>query len=93
MLDRVQSAYRELEHRPVTRRNRAGAWLAILTCPCHVGVAIILTSGTAVGGWLAAQGAWLYAAFTGAFALGLWLLFRRDTTCVQCEAGVREEPS
>ena len=31
-----------LERRPVTRRNRFGALVAILTCPCHVGVAIIL---------------------------------------------------
>lgn len=86
MLDELQIKYRELEQRPLSWRNRAGVWLAILTCPCHVGVAIALTSGTAMGGWLVSQGAWLYAGFTAAFALGLWLLFRRDAdACRRCE--------
>ena len=61
------------------------ALVAILTCPCHVGVAIILLSGTAVGGWLAAQRAWLYVLFTFLFVGGLLLLFRRDPAdCDRC---------
>jgi len=75
----------EVERRPVSRRNRLGALLAILTCPCHIGVAIILLSGTAVGGWLAAQRAWLYVLFTLLFVGGLVLLFRRgDAACDRC---------
>jgi MFS family permease len=65
-------------NRPLTRRNRAGAIVAMLTCPCHVGVATILLSGTAIGGWLAAERAWMYALFTALFAAGLAILFRRD---------------
>jgi cytochrome c biogenesis protein CcdA len=75
----------EVERRPVSRRNRFGALLAILTCPCHVGVAAILLSGTAVGGWLAAERAWLYVVFTALFVAGLVLLFRRDRAeCDRC---------
>jgi cobalamin biosynthesis protein CobD/CbiB len=71
-----------LENQPLTRRNRVGALVALLTCPCHLGVAIILLSGTAVGGWLASQRAWLYMLFTAAFATGLVTLFRRvPQTC------------
>jgi MFS family permease len=71
-----------VESQPLTRRNRLGALVAILTCPCHLGVAIILLSGTAVGGWLTTQRAWLYLFFTGAFVGGLVTLFRRvPQTC------------
>ena len=65
-------------NRPLSRRNRAGAMLAMLTCPCHVGVAMILLSGTAVGGWLAAERAWMYALFTLLFAAGLAVFLRSD---------------
>jgi hypothetical protein len=65
-------------NRPLSRLNRAGAVVAMLTCPCHVGVAMILLSGTAVGGWLAAERAWMYAIFTALFAIGLAIFFRPD---------------
>jgi cytochrome c biogenesis protein CcdA len=75
-----------LERRPLTRRNHLGAFVAMLTCPCHLGVALALTSGTAIGGWLAAQRAWLYALLTLAFAAGLVALFRRDSSaCDRCQ--------
>ena len=75
-----------VEQRPLTGRNRLGALIAILTCPCHVGVAIILLSGTAVGGWLAARQEWLYVLFALAFAGGLVVLFRRDpNACDRCQ--------
>jgi MFS family permease len=71
-----------VEARPLARRNRVGAVVAILACPCHLGVAIILLSGTAVGGWLASQRAWLYVLLTAAFVGGLVALFRRaPDTC------------
>jgi hypothetical protein len=86
MLIRFSKLLANVERRPVTRRNRLGALVAILTCPCHVGVAIILLSGTALGGWLAAQRLWLYAIFTAAFVGGLVLLFRPDSSaCDRCE--------
>jgi hypothetical protein len=48
-------------------------------------VAAILLSGTAVGGWLASQRAWLYTLFTILFVGGLVLLFRRDLAdCNRC---------
>ncbi len=65
-------------NRPLSRRNRLGAIVAMLTCPCHVGVATILLSGTAIGGWLAAERAWIYAIFTALFAIGLAIFFRSD---------------
>jgi hypothetical protein len=64
--------------RPLSRLNRTGAVVAMLTCPCHVGVATILMGGTAIGGWLAAERAWMYAIFTALFAIGLAIFFRRD---------------
>ena len=85
MLTAIRQWIARVERRPVSRRNRIGALVAILTCPCHVGVAIILLSGTAVGGWLATQRAWLYILFTVLFAGGLVLLFRRDPAdCDRC---------
>lgn len=72
-------------NRPLTRRNRSGAILAILTCPCHLGVAVILLSGTALGGWLAAERAWLYVVMTALFVAGLVVFFRPDPTCKRCE--------
>jgi cytochrome c biogenesis protein CcdA len=72
--------------RPLTRRNHAGAMIAMLTCPCHLGVAIALTSGTALGGWLVTERAWLAALLTVAFAFGLMTLFRRDSqACDRCD--------
>ena len=64
MLALIRQWIANVERRPVSRSNRLGALVAILTCPCHVGVAIILLSGTAIGGWLASQRAWLYMLFT-----------------------------
>ena len=65
-------------NRPLSRRNRLGAIVAMLTCPCHVGVATILLSGTAIGGWLVAERAWMYALFTALFAIGLAIFFRPE---------------
>ena len=85
MLALIRRWIANVERRPVSRSNRLGALVAILTCPCHVGVAIILLSGTAVGGWLASQRAWLYMLFTILFVVGLVLLFRRDPAhCNRC---------
>lgn len=85
MWTRTKSWLSEVERRPLTRRNRLGALVAILTCPCHLGVTVALLSGTAVGGWLAAEQAWLYVLLTAAFVGGLVILFRRDASaCDRC---------
>jgi mercuric ion transport protein len=62
----------------MTARNKAGAILAILTCPCHVVMLVFVLAGTAAGAWLAAIREWLYLAFTLLFLTGLWLMFRPD---------------
>jgi hypothetical protein len=85
MAARVRDWISELERRPVTRRNRIGVWLAILTCPCHAGWLIVLTGGTALGAVLTEWGPWLYAAFGAAFLGSLVLTFGRDrSTCTEC---------
>ena len=84
-MSRARRWVTDLERRPVTRTNRLGVWLAIMTCPCHAGWLIVLTGGTALGAGLAAWGMWLYAFFGVAFLTSLWLLFRRDpTSCARC---------
>jgi hypothetical protein len=85
MVSHARAWLTDLERRPVTRTNRIGVWLAILTCPCHAGWLVVLTGGTALGANLAAWGLWLYAFFGLAFVGSLWLLFRRDqSTCARC---------
>lgn len=79
MLDTVRATLR----REMTGRNKAGALLAILTCPCHALMLVFLFAGTAVGSWLAAIQAYLLLAFTVAFMVGIWLMFRRSATA--CE--------
>ena len=75
MLDTLRSALR----RQMTRHNKAGAILVMLTCPCHAAMLMILLAGTAVGSWLAAVKAYLYLGFTVLFMIGLWLMVRRNT--------------
>jgi hypothetical protein len=85
MIARARTWLRDLERRPVTRANRLGVWLAILTCPCHAGWLVALTAGTAAGASLAAWRGWLYALFGAAFVISLYLLFRRDpAACDRC---------
>ena len=78
MFFRPRAWLNEIQQRPVTKRNRLGVWLAILTCPCHAGWLLVLTGGTAVGAWLARAGPWLYGLFGAAFLVSLWVAFGRD---------------
>jgi hypothetical protein len=64
--------------RSLSRRNRAGAWLAILTCPCHGAFVLYLLAGTAFGTALFAYRGWMYAALAVAFVAGLWMMCRPD---------------
>ena len=74
MLESIRATLR----REMTGRNKAGAILAILTCPCHAAMLVIVLAGTAVGSFQA----YLYLGFTLVFAVGLWLMVRRsNATC------------
>ena len=70
---------RQWGRRSLSRRNRAGAWLAMLTCPCHGALVLYLLAGTAFGSLLFAYRGWMYAGLAVAFVAGLWLMFRRDS--------------
>jgi hypothetical protein len=70
-----------LAPRPLSRRNKAGAWLAMLTCPCHGAMLLYLGVGTAWGATLFAHQEWLYGGLGAAFVVGLWLFVRREGTC------------
>jgi hypothetical protein len=68
---------REALYREMSRQNKLGAILVMLTCPCHAVMLTFVLGGTAVGSWLVAVRAYLYLAFTLAFLFGLWLMVRR----------------
>ena len=74
----VAAALRRWARRQMTPRNRAGAWLAILTCPCHGALLLYLLAGTTFGSVLLAYRTWMYAALAAAFVAGLWLMIRPD---------------
>src|SRR5512143_3931491 len=72
--------------REMTGKNKAGAILAVLTCPCHAVMLIFLLTGTAVGSWLVAVQAYLYLGFSLLFLFGLWLMVRRATGPCETDA-------
>lgn len=65
----------------MSKRNKMGALLAILACPCHIVMLGFLLTGTAIGTWLLTVRAYLLLAFTLAFLFGLWLMVRPDPSC------------
>jgi hypothetical protein len=67
--------------REMSGRNKLGALLAILTCPCHVVMLGFLLTGTAVGTWLLAVRAYVILVFALLFLFGLWLMVRPDPSC------------
>ena len=62
-------------------RNKFGALLAILTCPCHVVMLGFVLTGSAIGTWLVAVRAYVILVFTLLFLFGLWLMVRPDPSC------------
>ena len=80
------ASIRAILFREMTPRNKFGAWLMILTCPCHVVMIIFLLGGTAIGGVLAAFRAWVFLAFSLAFLLGLWLTVRKHVAACETDA-------
>jgi hypothetical protein len=79
--------------RTLSRRNKLGAWVAMLTCPCHGVMLLYLGLGTAWGATLFAYREWLYGALGVAFVAGLWLFLRRDATCAIDQAQPHVERS
>jgi MerE protein len=67
--------------REMSGRNKAGALLALLTCPCHVVMLGFILAGTAIGSWLLVARAYLILGFTLLFLFGLWLMVRPDPSC------------
>jgi hypothetical protein len=73
----IRSALR----REMSGRNKLGALLAVLTCPCHVVMLGFILAGSAIGTWLLAVRAYLILGFTLLFLFGLWLMVRPDPSC------------
>jgi hypothetical protein len=77
----MMSWLKQVMYRELTFRNKAGAYIAMLTCPCHVGMLLLLTGGTVVGTWLGRYNAILYAVAAVLFIFGVWLMFRPGKSC------------
>jgi hypothetical protein len=84
------TALRATLRREMTRQNKAGAILVMLTCPCHAVMLLFVLTGTAIGTWLAAVRAYLYLTFTLLFLVGLWLMVRRGSAACADGACQRE---
>ena len=82
---------RQWSRRKLTRRNRAGAWLAMLTCPCHGAFVLYLATGTAFGSVLLAYRTWMYAALAAAFVAGLWLMVKPDANACALEGQAHDD--
>ena len=72
--------------REMTPRNKAGAILAVLTCPCHIVAVVFLFAGSALGTWLAAVRGYLIAIFALAFLFGVYLMVRPDPNACDVDA-------
>jgi hypothetical protein len=75
------SRLKQAMNRELTRRNKAGAYLAMLTCPCHITMLLFLSAGTVVGTWLGRYNSLLYAMAAGLFVFGVWTMFRPGKSC------------
>lgn len=68
-------------YRELTFQNKAGAYIAMLTCPCHVVMLLFLTAGTVVGTWLGRYNHLLYAVAAVLFIYGVWTMCRSGKSC------------
>lgn len=80
------ASLRAVLRREMTPRNKAGAVLAVLTCPCHVVMVVFLLTGTAVGTWLAAVRAYVIMLFALLFLVGLYFMVRPDSKACATDA-------
>jgi len=72
------ASLRSALRREMTPRNKAGALLVMLTCPCHAVMLTFVLAGTAVGSWLVAVRSYVLLVFTLLFLVGLWIMIRPD---------------
>jgi len=75
------SRLKQAMKREVTTRNKLGAYLAMLTCPCHIPMLLALTAGTAAGTWLGRYNSLLYVVAAVLFLFGVWTLFHPGKSC------------
>ena len=75
------NSFRQAMSRELTLRNKAGAFLAMATCPCHVVMLLFLTAGTVVGTWLGAYNDLLYGLAAVLFVYGVWTMFNPGKSC------------
>ena len=73
--------FKQAMSRELTAKNKAGAYLAMLTCPCHVGVLLFLTGGTAFGAWMGSYNEMFYGVAAVLFLFGVWTMFRPGKSC------------
>lgn len=62
--------------------KKLGVVGALLTCPCHAGLVLLLLGSTTAGVWLSANMGLTFGLFTAAFMLFLWLATRPERTAV-----------
>ena len=60
-----------------TLRTRLAAALAVIACPCHVPLLLVLLAGTTFGAGLASYTGLLYGVMTAVFVGALVFLFAR----------------
>ncbi len=58
--------------------KKLGVVGALLTCPCHAGLVLLLLGGTTAGAWLTANMGLTIGIFTAAFVLFMWLAARPE---------------
>lgn len=65
--------------------------LAVLTCPCHLPLILVVLGGTALGGWLRQYSGVVFLAMLGVFGLallhGLGALSRRQASGSGAQGG------
>jgi hypothetical protein len=87
------SRLKQTMNRELSDRNKSGAYLAMLTCPCHVTMLLFLSAGTVVGTWLGRYNSLLYAVAAGLFVFGVWTMFKPGKSCpVPQQTPVSHEP-
>lgn len=65
---------------------------ALLTCPCHVVLLLLLLGGTAAGAWMAAHMGLAFSVFAAAFLFFLWLATRSERVATDGPVGTACEP-
>lgn len=58
--------------------KKLGVAGALLTCPCHAGLVLLLLGGTTAGAWLTANMGLTFGILTAAFVIFLWLAMRPE---------------